>query len=114
MQRKKPPSRRAEAFENTDLKALGLALPRLKPTIRLVDDVSTATTANHPAIAMTRLQRLQRIANLHGRNACLTYLKLVKYLGNPRGPYVRNAAKSILGGDVGGLEQEGQGLAIRS
>ena len=111
---KSPRPEGAEAFESSDLEALGLALPRLEPTIRLVDDVRAAATANHPAIAMTRLQRLQGIANLHGRNACLTYLKLVEYLENPRGPYVRNAAKSILCGDVGGLEQEGQGLSILS
>jgi hypothetical protein len=44
-----------------------LALASLEAAIRLVDDVGPAATANHPAIAMTRLQRLQGIANLHGR-----------------------------------------------
>ena len=47
-----------------------LALPRLEAPIRLVDDVGPATAANHPAVAMARLQRLEAIANLHGRAAC--------------------------------------------
>ena len=47
-----------------------LALAGFEAAIRLVDDVGPSATANHPAIAMARLQRLQGIANLHGRDAC--------------------------------------------
>jgi len=47
-----------------------LALPRFEAPVRLVDDVGAATAANHPAVAVARLQRLEAIANLHGRAAC--------------------------------------------
>ena len=47
-----------------------LALTRLEAAVCLVDDVGPPTAANHPAIAMARLQRLEAIANLHGRAAC--------------------------------------------
>ena len=45
----------------------GLALPRLEPSIRLVDDVGTAAATDDAAVPVARLQGLQAIANLHGR-----------------------------------------------
>jgi hypothetical protein len=57
----------AEAVKIATNRVGCLALASLKAAVRLVDDVGPAATANHPAIAMTRLQRLQGIANLHGR-----------------------------------------------
>src|SRR3954468_9753162 len=44
-----------------------LALARLEPAVRLVDDVGAPTAADHAAIPVARLERLQAIANLHGR-----------------------------------------------
>ncbi len=49
----------------------GLALARFEAAIRLVDDVGAATAADHPAIAVARLERLEGIANLHGRERLL-------------------------------------------
>jgi len=44
-----------------------LALPRLEAAVGLVDDVGAAAAADHPAIPVARLERLQAVANLHGR-----------------------------------------------
>src|SRR4051794_21569936 len=44
-----------------------LALPRFEAPVRLVDDVGAAAAADHSAVPVARLQRLQAIANLHGR-----------------------------------------------
>ena len=44
-----------------------LALPRFEAAVGLVDDVGAAAAANDTAVPVARLQRLQRIANLHGR-----------------------------------------------
>ena len=44
-----------------------LALASFKALLRLVDDVGTAATADHPVIPVTVLERLERIANLHDR-----------------------------------------------
>src|SRR5688500_15535982 len=74
----------------------GLALASLKAAVRLVDDVGPAATANHPAIAVTRLQRLQGIANLHGRDACLRVSWVVGGSVNRRTPYGGSTAKSRL------------------
>jgi hypothetical protein len=45
----------------------GLALPRFEPSVRLVDDVGAPATTDYAAVPVARLQRLQAIANLHGR-----------------------------------------------
>jgi len=45
-----------------------LALTGFEATIGLIDDVGPATTTNHAVIAMTVLERLQRITDLHGAN----------------------------------------------
>lgn len=44
-----------------------LTLASLKAAIGLVDDIGPAAAADYPAVAMAQLQRLQAIANLHGR-----------------------------------------------
>jgi hypothetical protein len=44
----------------------GLALLGLEARVRLVDDVDDALAAHELAVAVTRLQRLQRASNLHG------------------------------------------------
>ena len=50
---------RAEGRQRSRGSIESLALPRLEAAIGLVDDVSPTVTANHPAIAMARLERLQ-------------------------------------------------------
>src|SRR3954469_22691533 len=45
----------------------GSALPRLKPRIGLVDDVDAALAAHELAVAVTRLERLERASDLHDR-----------------------------------------------
>lgn len=42
-----------------------LALPRLEAWIGLVDDVDAALAAHHAVFAVTALQRLHRVFNLH-------------------------------------------------
>ena len=42
------------------------ALPHLEARIFLVDDVDAPFAANHPTGAMTLLERLQRVYDLHG------------------------------------------------
>src|SRR5688500_5573021 len=44
----------------------GSALARLEAAVGLVDDVGAAPAADHAAVAVTRLQGLQRVADLHG------------------------------------------------
>jgi hypothetical protein len=44
-----------------------LALARLEPPVRLVDDVGAAAAADDTAIPVARLERLQAVANLHCR-----------------------------------------------
>ena len=44
----------------------GLALARFEAAVGLVDDIGPAAAADHAAIAVARLQRLQAVANLHG------------------------------------------------
>lgn len=44
-----------------------LALAGLEATVGLVDDVSAAAAADHAVIPVTALERLERIADLHGR-----------------------------------------------
>jgi len=43
-----------------------LTLARLEPTIRFVNHIGTATTADNAIVAMAVFKRLQRVANLHG------------------------------------------------
>src|SRR3546814_12308580 len=43
------------------------ALAGLEPPVRLVDHIGAAAAADDPAVAVTRLERLERVANLHGR-----------------------------------------------
>jgi hypothetical protein len=50
---------------------LGLALASLEAPVRLVDDVGAPATADHAAIAVARLERLQAVANLHGARLSL-------------------------------------------
>ena len=45
---------------------VGLALLGLEARVRLVDDVDDALAAHELAVAVTRLQRLQRASDLHG------------------------------------------------
>ena len=45
----------------------GLALTRLEAAVRLVDDIGPAAAADDSAVPVARFQRLQAIANLHGR-----------------------------------------------
>src|SRR4051812_13465088 len=42
------------------------ALARLEAAVGLVDDVGAAPAADHAAVAVARLEGLQRIADLHG------------------------------------------------
>ena len=63
--------RREKVADVSDL--AGLALPRLEAAVRLVDDVGAATATDHPAIAVARLERLQGIADLHGRERLLEW-----------------------------------------
>ena len=44
----------------------GSALARLEAAVGLVDDIGTAAAADHAVIPVTVLQRLQRVADLHG------------------------------------------------
>jgi hypothetical protein len=44
-----------------------LALAGLEAAIGLVDDVGAATATDHAIVAMPALERLERVANLHGR-----------------------------------------------
>ena len=45
-----------------------LALTSFKALLRLVDHVDAAFTANDLAIAVTRLQRAERVCDFHGRS----------------------------------------------
>ena len=49
----------------------GLALASLETPVRLVDHVGAPTAADHAAIAVARLERLQAVANLHGARLSL-------------------------------------------
>src|SRR6476620_2335345 len=42
------------------------ALARLEAAVGLVDDVGAAPAADHAAVAMARLEGLERVADLHG------------------------------------------------
>lgn len=44
---------------------VALALTRLEPAVRLVDDVDAAFTTDHAVIAMARAQGLQGISDFH-------------------------------------------------
>lgn len=46
-----------------------LSLARFEAALGLVNDQKTALTANNAAVAMTRLQGLQAIANFHGSSS---------------------------------------------
>src|SRR5689334_14004520 len=54
-----------------------LSLARLEAAVRLVDDVGAAAAADHAAIPVARLKRLQAIANLHGRAPARVSLYIV-------------------------------------
>src|SRR5205085_2810694 len=61
-----------------------LALTSLEASVRLVDDVGAAAAADHAAIPVARLQRLQAIANLHGRApASFSYCCVVGLVQEP-------------------------------
>src|SRR5207244_2133282 len=61
-----------------------LALASLEAAVRLVDDVGAAAAADHAAIPVARLQRLQAIANLHGRApASFSYCCVVGLVQEP-------------------------------
>ena len=45
-----------------------LALTSLEATVGLVDDIRPSAAANYAAIAVTVLQRLEAVADLHGSN----------------------------------------------
>lgn len=45
-----------------------LALAGLEPAVGLVNDVGAAATTDHAVIAVTVLERLQRVADLHERS----------------------------------------------
>ena len=57
--------------------ARSLALARLEPAVCLVDDVGAAAATDDAAVPVARLQRLQRIANLHGRAPASFFQSLV-------------------------------------
>src|ERR1700712_2223151 len=52
--------------KTTAVTGKGLALARLEAAVGLVDDVGAAPAADHAAVAMARLEGLERIADLHG------------------------------------------------
>ena len=72
--RKRPRSPGARPFRAVDGAGV-LALARLEAAVGLVDDVGAAAAADHAIIAMPVLERLDRVADLHGRGlpvrACL-------------------------------------------
>ena len=79
---------------------MGLALARLEAAVGLVDDVGPAAATDDTAIAVTRLQGLERVANLHGRDACLfSYVSMLEkrsgHLGK-RGREVKRGQPSRL------------------
>ena len=43
-----------------------LALAGLEAAIGLVDNIGTAATADHAVVPVTALERLERVADLHG------------------------------------------------
>ena len=71
---KKLPEPKAEPEPATDAapapkrkRRICSALARLEAAVRLVDDVGPAAAADDAAVPVARFERLQAVANLHGR-----------------------------------------------
>jgi hypothetical protein len=67
-----------------------LALARLEAAIGLVDHIGAATTTDHAVIAMTVLQGLERVADLHGLTRLLSKLVGEKTRRSPMGKRKRS------------------------
>jgi hypothetical protein len=55
-------------YREAEIRLQSLALARLIARGRLVDDIDAALAANEPVVAVTGLERLERILDLHGPN----------------------------------------------
>src|SRR3954469_12060996 len=72
----------------------GSALPRLKPRIGLVDDVDDALAAHELAVAVTRLERLERASDLHALISGARTMASGGFVGSAR-IYGKGVAKSM-------------------
>src|SRR4051812_49630969 len=87
------PYRTLPTSKTTAVAGKASALARLEAAVGLVDDVGTAPAADHAAVAVTRLEGLERIADLHG----LKRLPVSKrcFCGEMRGAHLVGGASQV-------------------
>src|SRR3546814_8009833 len=71
------------------------ALAGLEPPVRLVDHIGAAAAADDPAVAVTRLERLERVANLHGRVSLMQNLVVFEGAALMSGGALSQAARPV-------------------
>src|SRR3546814_16517808 len=71
------------------------ALAGLEPPVRLVDHIGAAAAADDPVVAVTRLERLERVANLHGRVSLMQNLVVIEGAALMSGGALSPAARTV-------------------
>src|SRR4051812_49997589 len=80
------PYRTLPTSKTTAVAGKASALARLEAAVGLVDDVGAAPTADHAAVAVARLEGLERVADLHGlKRLPVAAMLCGKCEGPPRG-----------------------------